>query len=197
VRGDSVRDRYAKGLALLGLALLAGAGALVDYWPTRGQLPLAPPAERRTGLPAVTEARDPLAIDIAPPVIARRVPRVPTSVPTPVLHVSLAPRVVGWPVVLAAPSAPAPEPVPTAPVAVLASAGRPASFGGESLILPPPASPRPLAAQWAPDADEDSFLTGTVKRTGASILRGGAKAGASVLDAVRSFGGAVRRALPD
>jgi hypothetical protein len=40
VRGDSLRDFYAKSLALLGLAALAGVGALVDYWPTDIRTPL-------------------------------------------------------------------------------------------------------------------------------------------------------------
>jgi hypothetical protein len=39
VRGDSLRDLYAKALALLGLGLLGAAGALVDYWPVRSALP--------------------------------------------------------------------------------------------------------------------------------------------------------------
>jgi hypothetical protein len=39
VRGDSLRDLYAKTLALFGLALLAGVGALVDYWPAPAALP--------------------------------------------------------------------------------------------------------------------------------------------------------------
>jgi hypothetical protein len=39
VRGDSRRDLYAKALAVLGLGLLAGAGALVDYWPVHIGIP--------------------------------------------------------------------------------------------------------------------------------------------------------------
>ena len=44
MRGDSLRNLYAKTMALLGLGLLAGAGALVDYWPTGIELPVAGPA---------------------------------------------------------------------------------------------------------------------------------------------------------
>jgi hypothetical protein len=48
VRGDSLRDLYAKTLALILLGLLGGIGALVDYWPSGSELPqvqaaLAPP----------------------------------------------------------------------------------------------------------------------------------------------------------
>ena len=39
MRGDSLRDFYAKTLAVVGLGLLAGAGAIVDYWPVNGELP--------------------------------------------------------------------------------------------------------------------------------------------------------------
>jgi hypothetical protein len=56
VRGDSLRDLYAKTLALFGLALLAGVGALVDYWPAPVALPaVASPAVRPVpaALPAV------------------------------------------------------------------------------------------------------------------------------------------------
>ena len=34
MRGDSLRDLYAKVIAVVGLGVLAGAGALVDYWPS-------------------------------------------------------------------------------------------------------------------------------------------------------------------
>jgi hypothetical protein len=44
VRGDSLRDLYAKTLAVLGLGLLAGAGAIVDYWPVNEALPALPVA---------------------------------------------------------------------------------------------------------------------------------------------------------
>ena len=39
MRGDSLRDFYAKTLAVVGLGLLAGAGAIVDYWPVNGEWP--------------------------------------------------------------------------------------------------------------------------------------------------------------
>jgi len=41
MRGDSLRDFYAKSIALLGLGLLGGIGAAVDYWPTGVNAPSA------------------------------------------------------------------------------------------------------------------------------------------------------------
>lgn len=43
MRGDSIRDLYAKSLAILGLALLGAVGAAVDYWPTDLATPRAVP----------------------------------------------------------------------------------------------------------------------------------------------------------
>jgi hypothetical protein len=56
VRGDSLRDLYAKALALLGLGLLGAAGALVDYWPVPSALPAVAAARVLpvdSGLPAL------------------------------------------------------------------------------------------------------------------------------------------------
>lgn len=44
MRGDSLRDFYAKTLAVMGLGLLACAGAIVDYWPVNEELPSTPAA---------------------------------------------------------------------------------------------------------------------------------------------------------
>jgi hypothetical protein len=54
VRGDSRQDLYAKFLALAGLGLMAGVGALVDYWPTDVRVPRAANAIAR--VPAVARA---------------------------------------------------------------------------------------------------------------------------------------------
>ncbi len=195
VRADSIRDRYAKGLALFGLGLLAGTGALVDYWPTRGHLPLVAPVDREDLHLAAARPRDPLMIVVAPPTTARRAPPSRPAEPVPQLQLGAAPSVRGLPVALMAPAAPAATDPEVAPVAVLASAAA-ASSVTASLILPPLATPR-YTASWSADSEEGGFLTGTVKRTGASILRTSARAGVSVFDAFRSLGGAVKRALPN
>jgi hypothetical protein len=203
VRGDSIRDRYAKGLALLGLGMLAGAGAIVDYWPTRGSLPLVPPVSREPLVAATPGFADPFALVVPAPAPVPAAPRV-ASIPT--LRVSLHASVAGRPVTLDAPRR---SPVPEVPAArafvadslvLLASAERvPVISDDAAPSLAEPAevsSPRsgtPLTA----DDEEDGFLTDAVKRTGASIFKTSAKAGLSVFDAVRSLGGAMKRALPN
>lgn len=77
MRGDSRQDLYAKFLALAGLGLLAGVGALVDYWPTDVRVPRA--ANTIARLPALAHAlrvpRDPVttfAVVVTPARLARR-----------------------------------------------------------------------------------------------------------------------------
>ncbi len=201
VRGDSIRDLYAKGLALVGLGVLAGAGALVDYWPTGTLLPAAASIAR----PEAIATAMPVP---ATPVVARPVARIYKSplrpvafvAPTPVLVLDVWPVAdpIGESVSLLMP----PRDLEPAAVAVLASAAPAMATASPDLfVLPdtPPSVSEPTA--WAGEADTDSFLTGAVKRTGATILHTSAKAGASIFDAFRtiggSLGGAVRRVLPD
>ena len=82
MRGDSIRDFYAKTLALLGLGVLAGTGALVDYWPASTRFPVVSPAFRPPdfalavaaapvagelpALEAITSAQPALAPHVAP-----------------------------------------------------------------------------------------------------------------------------------
>lgn len=69
MRGDSLRDFYAKTFVVLGLGLLAAAGAVVDYWPANGEWPNVPPvAGLRPAVPAI--AQD-LTQTIPAPVIPR------------------------------------------------------------------------------------------------------------------------------
>ena len=68
MRGDSIRDLYAKTLAVAGLGLLAAAGAIVDYWPAGGQLPaLTHAASLRPQLPVLAKN---VSIEIPAPSVA-------------------------------------------------------------------------------------------------------------------------------
>jgi hypothetical protein len=73
VRGDSLRDFYAKTLAVLGLGVLAGAGAIVDYWPVSQDVP---DVHAVAGLmsPAPVLVQDLNQQIPAPPPVVRRVP---------------------------------------------------------------------------------------------------------------------------
>jgi hypothetical protein len=221
VRGDSLRDLYAKTLALLGLGVLAGAGALVDYWPVGLRLvPAAPPLLQLAG-PAdsvVVPLRPSDALPAAMSHVAAVVPK-PNNRPVP--------QVVSFePPLLAVAETPAPfaelvasesiESLPAASVAAIALS-QPA---GDSLqdALPEtldavlvaesdfPADALVAVSEWrepvtladaSASEGEDGFIAGALRKTRSSLVRTGALTGASIVDAVRVVGGAVRRALPN
>jgi hypothetical protein len=205
MRGDSLRDLYAKMLALVGLGVLAGTGALVDYWPSGVTLPMvdagltqaelarslpvpdrqpnfvaAAPARARSARPAVTVVQT-AAVE-AP------TPRIPALALAPsddvLLDVSLA------------------QPPAAVPVQTFAFS-MDYSLGEEVPLTEPDPWPIATLAMSAPpvslsdDDEHGGLLTGMVKRTGSSIVRGGRKTGASIMEAFRVVSGAVRRALPN
>jgi len=64
VRGDSRVDLYAKSLAVLGLGLIAGIGAAVDYWPGDLRLPAVARSSARPLIPAARAFADtPVVVD--------------------------------------------------------------------------------------------------------------------------------------
>ena len=193
MRGDSLRDLYAKGLALVGLGLLAGAGALVDYWPTRGALPAVATPRR----PDLTVQARPVPADWLTAAAQPSAPRIARrSIAAPMPSIRVTDPSIEFAEALALLTLTPPPPALPAPVAVLASTVPAAD--GDLLLLPPPTTPAITAEVWSADVDDQSFfLTGAVKRTGASILRTSARTGASIVDAMRTVGGAVRRALPN
>ncbi len=204
-------------MALLGLGLLAGTGALFDYWPLGGAYPQPGPA---LTLPVSAEA---LPVGRAIALAARvRVPDlstprpVATSAPGPAVRdvAVVAPRATGVPRVdaLAVTSRsdfsignPVELPQPTMRIAFAVSPAprRDAadSFDFEPLPSPyqigEPTSLPALATATASDDDSDGLITGVLKKTGSSIVTAGARTGASIFGAVRVLGGAVRRALPN
>jgi hypothetical protein len=204
VRGDSLRDLYAKTLALLGLGLLAGAGALVDYWPVGVTVPDAGSALDLPALALPQPVSDRLSVRVVRAADAQRSPRrvvlTDRQTVSRVAYASLpvtAPSEsgVGEPVGLAAPvtrTAMVVMPASFEPMTASSETYEPhlALAALDSVELQAPASP-------AGSADSDGFITGAFKKTGSSIVRTGVKTGASIYDAVRVVGGAVRKALPN
>jgi hypothetical protein len=219
MRGDSLRDLYAKTLALLGLGVLAGTGALVDYWPSGVVLPMVD-----AGLSPPEIARSLPVPDRQPNFIVRAAARRPSAVARPTIAVQAAPADRTVPVMAAASLD---LPAPRIPDLALAPVEQ--GFTSIAMAAPPPAtvSVRPIAfsleysrgeevalsepAEWpiatlamttppvslSSEQDDDGLFSGMVKRTGSSIVRGGRKTGASIVEAFRVVSGAVRRALPN
>ena len=217
MRGDSLRDLYAKVIAVVGLGVLAGAGALVDYWPTRGALPrvatatglVTPPgplpvpvvttvdASPARPAPARSARIQPAAVTTRTPTALTQVtPPASVAVASPVAATPLAPLPVAHRIDLAGSTAIALAAPPVAPAPVVTPA-------------PPPTDPFVAAAgdafpdaplRFAPPAtladDSDGFIVGAVKKTRDSIVRTGRKTGASIFDAFRFVGGKMKKALP-
>jgi hypothetical protein len=206
MRGDSLRDLYAKTLALLGLGVLAGTGALVDYWPSGVALPTVQSGftepERVASLP-VPEVQPAFAVlAAARPRAVRPVVHVADAAtidaPTPRMPaLDLAETDQGFRqvVFLARPA----DAVPVQAFSMSDEYG----LGQEVALTPPIEWPSTRMALATPavtrgsESDHDGRITGMVKRTGSSIVRTGRKTGASILDAFRAVSGAVRRALPN
>jgi hypothetical protein len=211
VRGDSLRDLYAKALALVGLGALAMVGALVDYWPTRVPMPAVSQASLTSpddGLQAIPAAALSDMVPATPePADVVRLAAVRTPV---VSETSTEPRRAARAVLVSrgmdAVAIPAirltrpPAEMIEEPDA-LALAAAFDTDGVELSIQPPDvvlASTHTALAAGVDTTDEDgSLFTGAFKRTGSSIVRTGVKTGASIFDALRVVSGAVRRALPD
>jgi hypothetical protein len=207
VRGDSLRDLYAKTLALLGLGLLAGAGALVDYWPTGITMPDAGSA-------------------LVLPPVARAIPVDPAVLRLPAIDDDRGASVASRKMMLASnvrlasfePSSYATLPVATTAELRVGSEVRIAAPAMRMAALTPAQAPADAiqprtdyqpymlgtdtAARYEPatlvsDDDSDGFFSGAFKKTGTSIVRTGVRTGSSIVDAVRVVGGAVRKALPN
>jgi hypothetical protein len=222
VRGDSIRDLYAKSLALVGLSVLAGAGALVDYWPVGVGVPAleeassterfplpGPLAVDAVGAPAapVFAAAAPAAIATDSPVAASRqmaaLSQAPVSM-TPAASLPIRSALPGGTTELPAPAIAPLDPEPE--LLAISTVGIPedalvavTALDGSPLAAPVPSAPRStLAGSAALEADErDGLIEGAFKLTGSSLAKTGAKTGASIFGVVRILTQAVRRALPD
>jgi hypothetical protein len=191
---------YAKALALLGLGMLAGTGALVDYWPVAEPLPSTASVRVKPSTPApvpsgVVERAEPESAVVTPmpapatlptlrkPAMSSEVTLVPEPPPTEALRVTTVAQVVlGTP--YGGLQAPGPEPI-----------GVPAHADDSPRADEYPAVRTTLASSSA-DVSGEGLITGAFKKTGSSLVRTGARTGASIFDAVRVVSGVVRRALP-
>jgi hypothetical protein len=180
VRGDSLRDFYAKTFVVLGLGVLAAGGALVDYWPSNGELPSVSAA------PGLRRATPQLAQDLA------------REIPAPVLQPAIREIRIAETTHVAPTTAPAeleltlPAPPPAEPI--------PADFILGSLAIDVPVFvltlgaapiPEPVQSGPAPEGIGDR-VTDVLKRTRDTIK----DARSSLRGAFSGVLGAVRRANP-
>jgi hypothetical protein len=209
MRGDSIRDFYAKTFALLGLGVLAGTGALVDYWPSGVALPAvetglaAPQAARSLPVPAVFPDFQPRVIRTSAPRESRPAPLVARAAPEVAPRLPAVPAASMWDAV-AIQAVSLSRPSVMMPVETVALVADDLRFGEEVMLSAPTmtraSSTLALATspvELAEDDRHDGLLTGAVKRTGSSIAWTGRKTGASIVEALRAVGSAFRRALPN
>ena len=202
MRGDSLRDLYAKTLALFGLALLAGVGALVDYWPA----PAALPAVTSPGVkpaPAVLPTIASLDATIlaatsvatrarggAPRAFTRRDVR-----PAANLSAAILPLGTDVPVADGVPLGDPPPPAVVAPV--VAATRIPAS---EISLPPAPVTtigPGPSSGALDGTSADGFFdnATSAFKKTGDYIVNTTVKTGSSIIKAFGVVGGAFKKVI--
>ena len=210
MQGYSVHDLYTKALALLGLGVLAGAGALVDYWPSGSSLPR--PADARVSAPgqivASAAPSEPVRIDAVssrttrPRVVVTRAAVVtsPSDTALPTLTPVLIPSgALGTTVPLAALTTDTlPVFVDETTVAYAPAAVRDESSAPAYTLVENPTAPVAPAVDRGDGLifGDDAVITIAFRKTGASIQKASVKTGSSIAGAIRGFGGAVRRALP-
>jgi hypothetical protein len=204
VRGDSLRDFYAKTLAVLGLGVIAGAGAIVDYWPTGVRLPATTsPSIARLTLPQLAqnltqEVPEPtfaVARPLERSVDARHV-RWPGFVPKPQATVASAHAAIFTPPAGSTPPPPEPAPAPVAAkLTVPVTYSTPVSEWTPDVLVAAGITSEQLDA--AADRPEPvGFIGGALKKTKDSLAKTGAVTSASFSNAVRGFVGAFKKVSP-
>jgi hypothetical protein len=188
---------------VLGLGLIAGAGAIVDYWPAGIRLPAATsPSIARLTVPPLTQDLN-------------------QQVPEPVLVVAREPqqlvsaRRIRWPafaprlkataaVVRPAVFTPAPTEAAAPPAAetVVATPGLPVSYTtpvsewAPEMFVASRLAPEQLDT-WASGSPEPTgFIGGALKKTKDSLVKTGAVTSASLGNAVRGVVGAFKKVSP-
>ena len=194
MRGDSLRDLYAKTLAVLGLGLLAGAGAVVDYWPVGSSAPaVASPSLPRPEIAVLTQNLDqtipvpnigrPHVVEVRGTIHARNVGS--ARFLTPAVESTRT-----------APAVPAEQPLPAlrAPIDSQWSTTLIASNWTQAVDLdmaPPLAAPAP------------GMIGGALRKTKESLVRASAMTGSTIAvtgstiaDALKGVGGAFKKVTP-
>jgi hypothetical protein len=210
VRGDSLRDLYAKTLAVVGLGLLAGVAAIVDYWPAGISYPVVARAfSPTTLLPAV-----PVSAQQARAVRRRSSLPSESALPQTFTQLPVTTALALYPsrgfvidqsaaVALPATTESAPEPVA---VMAIGSDG----VTSEALVdvemvdgsswagytEEPPVFTM-LAESEGASSGGRGFVGGALNKTTDTLVRTGRWTGASVVRAVRVARGVVGRAIPN
>lgn len=192
MRGDSLRDLYAKTMAVIGLGLLAGAGAVVDYWPVGNTLPaLKAAAVPRSPVPVLVQnLNQVIPSPVVAPRLVARAPIRPANVGSAVFLQASFPIVPATLTELNV--APEPPPVPAwdlVPVDAMFPEALTDSLISVVLLTAGPAPPQPAPAS-------TGFIGGALKKTKDSILRTGAVTGASIADAFRGVVSAFKKVSP-
>ena len=198
MRGDSLRDFYAKTLAVIGLGLLAGAGAVVDYWPVAAPLPVVESA----ALPSPVS-----------PVLAQRLDQnIPLPRATNRAHnhaalraANLGPARFLTPTFKAAAAASTPSVAPVAQpastLAPVAPAAPDTTLSISDVTLTELLEPQLLAwhtmepsrLQMAPAS---GLIGGALRKTKDSLVRTGAVTGSTIADAFKGVVGAFKKVSP-
>jgi hypothetical protein len=190
VRGDSLRDLYAKTLAVIGLGLLAGAGAVVDYWPVGSAMPVVnSPRLPASAAPQLSQRFD---IHVPAPAVRRAVaePVIVRSGPVGIAAL----RRTSFVQAPAAPASTVPETIEVAaPVPELNLAPDsswqllvPASSVALADLAPPP----------MPSIESPGMISGALRKTKDSIIRTGMVTGGSIKDAFKGVWGAFKKVSP-
>ena len=192
MRGDSLRDLYAKALALLGLGLLGVAGALVDYWPVQGELPtvasiLDLPAPLTVPGPPEFASAQPSVTRTAAVVTRAGARRSDDHVVTDasfdtVVNADLAD-------VLDAPAAAVPSLAPPPPPPSLdVVPARPDNIPSSTLSLMPPVIVAPEAFLSVPPVAEPSSGDNMFEAAAKTAGRVGLKTGSAIANGFKAFG---------
>jgi hypothetical protein len=171
---------------VVGLGLLAGAGAIVDYWPVGGPLPAVSDVAALTPAPSVTLLEAPASI----PAPVMRAPFRRAIMPPVVTMAPVVAEPVVWPEM---PPAPVAQPMPDA---------TPISFEPVRVDYPPPASlpmielvdlgPMPAMASSSALDDAQRILAGAARRAHESLKGARWFLG----DKLQGMVGAVRKVSP-